>query len=488
MTANLAAPSVFPEAHPTRGRDLTQEPASAAKEIGMEGRSGTALFSTLRTIRRAYNGKRGKTVRVPRYRKLLTCGAIVTLFAVMIMAVPSVVAQTQYIEATPGYVNLGMTTSVVVTAPAAGSYSLVVQQPNGTQSVLPFAPTSAGEILNATYGNSSAGFDAIVNQVGTYSVFLEQGSAVVSSASFYATNKLSVSMDMVNGGTCSYIAGATRGTKMFPRFAITFASDGAPVTNLDPGVYVTYTLPDGTKTNASWDGFAHMFVGKVQPGWNYTSVGPWNPSAVVHDAAGNSATYTYTGSPYVISPVQLSTSIRVIDTASGQLATSLQNGHGVTIEATVSYPTNAEPVPGFVGLLNSTRGGVVTAEVGWGYYNTTSNTFGGSNPGGLIGTVHLTYSSENGTWTGQFTPASLPTLAKGSAYEVVVTSKDSASPANTGFGTYDLSPAGSSTVVSSITTATSVQTVESIPTAVYAALVILLIVGLLIGYIVRIPR
>jgi hypothetical protein len=423
-------------------------------------------------------------------RQTLTGATILaTLILVAMAAVPAASAQTQYVSATPGYVNLGMSTFVVATAPAAGAYSVVVLQPNGTESSLSFTPTAAGQLLNETYGNSSLGFKASIDQVGTYNVFLEQGILVVSSTSFYATNRLTVSMDMVNGGNCAYIPGADRGTKMFPRFYIDFASNGAPMTNTDPGASVTFTLPNGATAKASWDSGAHLFVGKVQPNWNYTYVGPWNPSAVISDAAGNSAVFNYTGSPFVISPVQLSTTITVLDLATGQPTTTLQSGQTVTIEATITYPTNAEPVPGFVGPLASSRGGVVTAQVGWGYYNMTSGTFGGKNPGGLLGTVAMTYSGSNGTWTGQFASGSLPKLQSGVGYEVVVSSKDNASPANTGFGAEVLSPAtSSSTVTTSVSVTTVSQTVQTIPTSVYAALVILLVIGVLIGYIVRVPR
>jgi hypothetical protein len=171
------------------------------------------------------------------------------------------------------------------------------------------------------------------------------------------------------------------------------------------------------------------------------------------------------------------------------MVSSLQNGQSVTIEATITYPTNAEPVQGFVGSLSPTRGGSVSAQVGWGYYNTTSETFGGKMPGGLVGIVPMTYSGANGTWTGQFVSSSLPKLPAGAAYVVVITSKDGASPANTGFGMEILSPASSSVItIQTTATQTSTQTVQTIPDVVYAALAILLIIGVLIGYIVRVPR
>jgi hypothetical protein len=414
----------------------------------------------------------------------------------LIAAIPMASAQTQYVTASPGYINLGMTTSIQVTAPAAGQYTVVVVAPDGSQTSMGFTFTTTGQLDSAEYGNSTSGFGATVNQAGTYDVFLESGSQVVATTSFYATNRLLVSMDMVNGGTCSYIAGATRGTKMFPRFYIYFASTGTAVNNLDPGISVNYTLPDGSTASASWDRFAGLFVGKLYPTWNYSYVGPWSPGATIGDAAGNSASFQYASAPYVISPVELTTSIQTADAATGAPVTSLSDGLGVTISATITYPTNAEPVSGFVGPLDSaTRGGVVTAQVGWGYYNETSGSFASGSSGGLIGTIKMSYTGSNGTWTGNFESGSLPKLPTGSTYEIAVTSKDKASPSNVGFAIVDLASAANqnttvtaTSTTTSVTTQSVVQTVQSIPSVVYAGLAILLILGVLIGYIVRVPR
>lgn len=438
----------------------------------------------------------------PAARTGLGLGAMLLVAALfvgpMVIVIAPAHAQTQSVTATPGYINLGMNTTIGVVAPAAGAYSLEVQEPNGTKTSVSLSFTAAGQKANAIFGISNQSFDDVVNQVGTYNVFLLQGSQVASSTSFYATNQLIVTMNMVTGGTCAYVQGVTRGEALIPRFSLYYASNDVMLTNNTKGANVNFTMPSGQVGTTSWDPNAKIFGGYVADSWNYTYVGTWNPTATASDAAGNIGTFAYTGTPFSITPTQLSTNITLIATATGSRLTSLTNGEGVTIQATITYPTNAEPVAGFVAPLTPSRGGSVTAQVGWGFYNTTSGAFGGGKTtGALIGTVLMTYTGSNGTFTGQFVSNSLPTIPAGATYEVVVSSKDSASPTNTGLAIANLAPTASvstSTTLTSVstlittTTQTAVQTVQSIPTVVYAALAILLILGVVIGYIVRVPK
>jgi hypothetical protein len=416
-------------------------------------------------------------------------------------------AQTQYISATPGYINFGMTTSINVTAPAAGSYTIVVQKPGGSESSLPFTATAAGQVESVVYGNATSGFGTVVNQVGTYNIFLTQGGQTVSSATFYATNKLVVTMDMVTGGTCSYVQGVLRGGKLIPRFYIHYASNDVALTNDTLGVNINFTTPANTVEKANWDGGARLFDNSVLPGWNYTYVGTWTPTVKVSDAAGNFAVYTYSGSPFTIAPAQLATSVQLTDAKTGLPIAAIASGESINIQATVTYPANPEPVSGFVAPLDTAqRGGSVTAVIGWGFWNASADTFGGSakNPGGVVGTVKLTYTGKNGTWTGQFAGATLPTIPANATYAVAVTSSDSASPPNTGLQVINLAAASAPPGVATTVTSTSVsslisttvstatttlsQVVQSIPTIVYAGIVIVLILGLVIGMLVRMPR
>ncbi|MGA2874773.1 MAG: hypothetical protein ABSE82_04445 [Nitrososphaerales archaeon] len=438
------------------------------------------------------------SLKVSKVMPLLLGLLLLFTFFTAIVPLNSVSAQTQYVAATPGYINLGLGTNITVTSPAAGSYNVVVQKPSGLEVTITDTFTSAGQVKSAIFGISSSGFSSQVNQVGTYNVFLEQSGTVVSSTSFYATNKLNVVMDMVTGGTCLYIGGETRGAKLIPRFHVTYASTGGPVTNSDQGISVIFTAPGNVKTVANWDGSAGSFNTAVSPTWNYTFVGAWNPTAVVNDTAGNSASYTYTGSPYVISPATLSTTIQLVDSKTNQTITSIANGENVTIYTTISYPTNAEPVSGFVAPLDSAiRGGVVTGLVGYGTYNVTSKSFNEKNSG-QIANVALTYTGKNGIWTASFSAGTLPTINSSQTFKVVINSVDKASPPNTGSATLNIAPTAaqvatsatstqsSSSSQSSATTSTTSSTVStSIPVWAYAGTTIALIIGVIVGFLAR---
>src|ERR1017187_2185127 len=137
--------------------------------------------------------------------KLKFAAAMLPLLAALLLltsAVPAASAQTQLVTAQPGYINLGMTTSIAVVAPNAGTYAVVVEEPNGTHVQTNYVFTAAGQTQNVTFGNSTVGFKATVNQVGTYNVFVESNGQALGSTSFYATNKLVINLQMVQAGTC----------------------------------------------------------------------------------------------------------------------------------------------------------------------------------------------------------------------------------------------------------------------------------------------
>jgi hypothetical protein len=421
--------------------------------------------------------------------KLRSAAATLPLLASLILfasAAPAASAQTQLVTAQPGYINLGMTTSIAVTAPSAGTYAVVVEAPGGGEVQANYVFTAAGQTQNETFGNSTTGFKAAVDQAGTYNVFVESNGQALSSTSFYATNKLVINLEMVQAGTCVYVQQTVRGVKFIPKFVVTYASNGALMTDASPKAGVTFTNPDHTigvaqYTNGAW-------AGTVDPNWNFTYVGNWSPSANATDGFGNTGNFTYLGSPFVFMPATLSTAVQLVNPQSGQVVTGLYNGESVNIQATVTYPPwTPEPIPGFAGPLNSTRGGVVVAVIGYGFYNSTTGAVGSStNPVTAIDRVQLTYSGSKGLWMGSFNATALPTLPVGTAYEVVVNAMDSASPPNMGSQTI---PLPNTTTQGATTTTTTTQTVvqaaSSVPSWAYAAMGLLLLVGAVIGYVAK---
>jgi len=437
---------------------------------------------------------RGESRTLSSRSKALTSGLLLLLsFALSaVAAVPAASAQTpQYIVATPNYINLGMNTTISATAPAAGSYTVVVQAPDGTQYTTTdtFTAANIGVAQTMLLGNATVGFKAVVTQAGTWDAFLEQGTTIVSSTTFLATSKLNISFDMIVAGACIFVPGGARGVEMLAQFHVTYASNGLTAENAATWVNktftthaatVTYSLPDGTAATATlhapsattWN--QAWYQGHVWPTWNASWVGNYAPTAKATDVYGNTGAYTYSGYPYPIAAATFTTTVSVSDAKSGLLVPGLANGQSDIVTANILY-TNPVPaagtVAGFAGPLDTaTRGGVVTALVGYGPYNATSGTFGAKNlPGGLIANVPMTYSTTTKTWSGALTIGTLPTLVNATAYSVVVSSHDKAQPPNTGFTNFAVPPVtavstGSVTSTGSVSTTTATTTTTTTAT------------------------
>lgn len=453
-------------------------------------------------------------------RAAILAGCLVFLFVLAVVPLsPYAFAQPQYVAATPGYVNLGMTTTIAVTAPGAGAYTVVVQKPTGVTVQVTDTFTAAGQTQTSVFGNATSGFESVVDKAGTYNVLLQQGGQTVASTSFYATNQITLGTDFITAGACVFVAGGSRGEELLLQIHATYASNGAPIAASAAAASsdkVTYTLPDGTSATASFHASSATtwpvpwFQGHVWGTWNSTWVGTYTPVVTASDSSGNTGTLKVSGYPFIYSPAQLNTNIQLTDT-SGKLVGGLYSGQSLNVVADVQYlvtPATYSAVPGFNSPLSPARGGVANALVGWGFFNTTSNTFGSAKqPGGLIATVPLNYSSSQKIWTGQFSTGNLPALVNATTYEVVVSSHDNASPPNTGFATLNVPPATLSTTTSTTTavstfsttstaTATTVsvavstytQTVQGVPSWSYAVMALLLVVGLFVGYVLRRPK
>ena len=385
------------------------------------------------------------------------------------------------VSVTPASTNLGTTVSVAVNTSAPGTYTVVVTKPDGTnQSQVNYVIDSAsGEVQ--TYGNASIGFKTLIDQVGKYSVVLEQNGTKISETSFSAINQLIVELKIVNNGAttnpCFPDYTFSRGDSITVLVLIRYASTGKYVNGaLDRNMTAKFSLPNGTWINAAYAAREAAWTHCFTIDWNYYA-GAWKINATASDPYGNRGIYgNFLEVTYQVTPAPLTISSKVTNHATGQNATSsLANGETLDLSAQVQYlpplgPNQREGPEDYTGSLNATRGGIVTALLGWGFYNQTSGKFGGngSNAGGLEANIPLNYNASSGLWTASYkVPNSLPS----ENYTVVILAKDSASPANTGISVLSLLPSPSQIVAQS---GINLELAGGVAIAV-------LIVGLLIG-------
>jgi len=432
-------------------------------------------------------------------RRMLQIGFLAILSISAMGAIfPIASAQPGVVTVSPGYINLGMITTITVAAPAPGTYNVAVQAPSGSTSTLPMTFTAQGQKQTAQFGNLTSGYGIMVNQVGTYNVVVTQGSTDVGTTSFYTTNQIYVTTDMISAGYCNFMESGSRGQELLFQIHAVYASNLQPIAPTTAAAAldkVSFSLPDGTSEAASFHAAeasawpVPWFQAHVWGTWNVSWVGTYAPVVQVTDPYGNTGslntnTIGYTFQYYA---ANLQTSMTLTDTSSGKAVAGLVSNEGVTIAANVQYlvtPVTAgqgapDAVAGFNGPLDqATRGGVVTAQVGWGFYNTTTNTFGSAKqPGGLIATVPLSYSTTSKLWTGNFNTGTLPVLpANLTSYTVILNAHDKASPPNTGAMTMSVPllssyanvgvATGSTTTGSASATATSTVTSTTTATAI----------------------
>ncbi|MBI2183891.1 MAG: hypothetical protein HYU39_02915 [Thaumarchaeota archaeon] len=469
----------------------------------------------------------------PNTERLPVTPFLILAFLLMsaLAAVPNVLAQAApTLTVEKPFVNLGMETSIIVKAPAAGTYTVVITKPDGkTQVQADYSFAQAGE-AKQIYGNATLGFKSIIDKTGTYKVSLQSQSKQVAETTLFATDKLDLDVTVANAGTtdnvCYLSNQFTRGTSIIPRIYIRYASTGEYVTAKNaPNTVATFNMPNGTKMVARFAAYLPpegAWRNCFRPNWN-DYAGVWNIVAEAQDGKGNYGKYeSYpqikSGANvlrfgFEVIPAPLTVTPQIIDAATGKPATTaLKSGQNLRIEAKVTYdhplgPLGRETAVGYIGLLNASRGGVVIAKLGWGFYNQTSKSFGGSNqaknPGGLIANVPLSYDQASGRWTGTY--AATGSEPKGD-YLLIVDSRDSASPPNTGIGTAKLAPPvetvekvvekTTTTTVEKTATATVEKPVdrfvekpvqitsEIIPLWAYGVMGALLVVGVVVGRVV----
>src|SRR3990172_9483255 len=127
---------------------------------------------------------------------------MILVFALILpgaLLIPPVAAQVSgSVAAQPAFTNLGLTTSIVVNAPAAGEYTVTITKPDGkSQSQLGYSFTQHGD-AKQLYGNGTLGFAAIIDQIGTYRVSLQSQGRQIAESTFFATDKLILELTVAN--------------------------------------------------------------------------------------------------------------------------------------------------------------------------------------------------------------------------------------------------------------------------------------------------
>ncbi len=349
-------------------------------------------------------------------------------------------------EAMPAYVNLNMTTSIQVeigTSYGAGldNYLATATKPGGATASAWFNFTATGTV-SRTYGRAGQDFAAIVDAAGTYNLRLDHfdGTSFVPAAYalLLATDQLTVtteaalaSNEYTDAHSCPVAQEFQRGSEIIARAFVRYASNGALLNStLVPSSKgnVTGTLWGVTK-NLGYDGKVGRGFWKAAffIDWDET-VGTFVFNVVAGDGRGNHGTGA---SPSVgidawrLVPAILKVVPRV-ENATGKDAVVFHAGDTIKIEARVTYEGHNQHNKAFPGPLNATRGGSVSAVLGYGTYNASSHQFATT-----LVALTLTHDAITENWTATYVvQASDP--RRGDLSAVVFATDGATNPPNTG--------------------------------------------------------
>ena len=347
-------------------------------------------------------------------------------------------------EASPTYINLAMTTTVTVeigSSYGAGldDYLATVIAPGGGTATAWYNFTAVGS-MSVIYGDATSGFNASVNLVGTYELRLEyfNGTAfsLAAIAEFSATDQLLViteaataSNEFTDVHNCPIAQEFQRGGEVIARAYVRYASTGEIVNGTGvPSARgnITGTLFGLTKT-LTWQNVYQFWRAAFFPTWNQ-STGVIVFTADASDGRGNrgSGSSFPTGlTAWKIIPAVLKVVPRVLN-ESGAGAVVFEPGDTVRIEARVTYESHNAHNRAFPGPLNATRGGQVTAVLGYGAFNATSGLFATT-----VATLTLAHNAATENWSAEYVVKDTDPLR--ADLQVYISASDGAgSPPNTG--------------------------------------------------------
>lgn len=346
--------------------------------------------------------------------------------------------------ASPSYINLAMTTTVAVeigSSYGAGldNYLATVFAPGGGTATAWYNFTAVGS-LSVIYGDATSGFNASVGLVGTYELQLEyfNGTAfsLAAVAQFSATDQLLVvteaataSNEYTDVHNCPIAQEFQRGGEVIARAYVRYASTGEIVNGTRvPSARgnITGTLFGLTKT-LTWQNVYQFWRAAFFPTWNQ-STGVIVFTADASDGRGNrgSGSSFPTGlTAWKIIPAVLKVVPRVLN-ESGAEAVVFEPGDTVRIEARVTYESHNAHNRAFPGPLNATRGGLVTAVLGYGAFNATSGLFATT-----VATLTLAHNASTEYWSAEYVVKDTDPLR--ADLQVYISASDGAGPPpNTG--------------------------------------------------------
>lgn len=346
--------------------------------------------------------------------------------------------------ASPSYINLAMTTTVTVeigSSYGAGldNYLATVFPPGGGTETAWYNFTAVGS-LSVIYGDATSGFNASVGLVGTYELQLEyfNGTAfsLAAVAQFSATDQLLVvteaataSNEFTDVHNCPVAQEFQRGGEVIARAYVRYASTGEIVNGTRvPSAKgnITGTLFGLTKTLA-WQNVYQFWRAAFFPTWNQ-STGVIVFTVDASDGRGNRGTgssFPAGLTAWKIIPAVLKVVPRVLN-GSGAGAVVFEPGDTVRIEARVTYESHNAHNRAFPGPLNATRGGQVTAVLGYGAFNATPGLFATT-----VATLTLAHNAATENWSADYVVKDTDPLR--ADLQVYISASDGAgSPPNTG--------------------------------------------------------
>ena len=345
--------------------------------------------------------------------------------------------------ASPSYINLAMTTTVTVEIGSLyGSeddYLATVVAPGGGTATKWYNFTVVGS-KTEPYGSATSGFNASVGLVGTYELRLEyfNGTAfsLAALAQFSATDQLLVvteaataSNEYTDVHNCPIAQEFQRGGEVIGRAYVRYASNGEFVNGTaTPSAKgnITGTAFGLTKT-LTWQNVFHFWRSAWFPTWNATT-GVFIFTAQASDGLGNRGTGSSfpTGlTAWKVTPAVLKVVPRVLNEG-GAEAVVFERGDTVRIEARVTYEGHNAHNREFPGPLNATRGGNVTAVLGYGAFNATSGLFATT-----VATLTLAHNAATENWSATYVVKDTDPLR--ADLQVYISASDGAgSPPNTG--------------------------------------------------------